>query len=370
MNYHHLFTEFNVGTARQACLNAEVRMRTEYYLSERRRLESECGRQAELLKARDGEIENLKAQLLKSVALKDERDSLNGKITELQSSVSAKHLELKDVNVIVSSLKSQNKALWIRYVHALETTCSCLRDQLDADLLEMALHLEEKFYPHFLTTISGRMWLLTRGLKLVVFKCLNSLEYLAVFGAAISRAIEKGMQSGLGIDHSKEGKSLADVVAYNPAMEADFYSALQRLCEVDFPLIAELNSHKDASVKDVMNLLCLESPLAIAPGMSDLQPDVEQLMLPIHRSKDQVVLGKIYLSFSLSVSDSQVERIRKSVAEQRSSLANAMVPLVDPLSMENLTGAVDTSVRVPTTTAVRLPFPLPLLLQASFLLLL
>ncbi|GJT92205.1 hypothetical protein Tco_1081050 [Tanacetum coccineum] len=42
MDYHHLFTEFNVGTARQACLNAEVRMRTKYCLSERKRLESEC----------------------------------------------------------------------------------------------------------------------------------------------------------------------------------------------------------------------------------------------------------------------------------------------------------------------------------------
>ncbi|GJT08944.1 hypothetical protein Tco_0843406 [Tanacetum coccineum] len=141
-------------------------------------------------------------------------------------------------------------------VHALETTCSSLHDQvlgyerlkeqieefqdaqmniindkvakLDVDLLEMALHLEEKFYPHLLTTISGQRWLLTRGLKLVVVKCLNSLEYLAALGSAISRAIEKGMQSGLSvkIDHGKAGRSLADVVAYNPAAEADYNATL------------------------------------------------------------------------------------------------------------------------------------------------
>ncbi|GKF79689.1 hypothetical protein Tco_0235257 [Tanacetum coccineum] len=149
MDYHHLFTEFNVGTACQACLKAEVRMRTEYFLSERR-LESECEIQADLLKARDEEIESLKAQLLlkeveaaeaaglriqvsvveaaekahadelnalkhKSVVLEDERDSLNGKNKKLQSSVSAKGLELKEFNVIV---------------HALETTCFVLRDQI------------------------------------------------------------------------------------------------------------------------------------------------------------------------------------------------------------------------------------------------
>nr|GEX02985.1 proteasome subunit alpha type-5-like [Tanacetum cinerariifolium] len=41
-----------------------VRMRTEYCLSEIKRLESECGRQADLLKSREEEVENLKSQLL------------------------------------------------------------------------------------------------------------------------------------------------------------------------------------------------------------------------------------------------------------------------------------------------------------------
>ncbi|GJT68952.1 hypothetical protein Tco_1028238 [Tanacetum coccineum] len=296
MDYHHLFTEFNVGTARQACLNAKVRMRTEYCLSERKRLESECEKQAGLLKAKDDEAENLKAQLLlketeaakaarlraqvsaaeatekmhateidglkqRNVALENEKDSLDGKVIEIQSSVAAKGLEVKDLNVAVSSLRSQNDGL-VDQVHALETTCSSLCDQvsryerlkeqieefqdaqmnivndkvatLDADLLEMALHLEDKFYPHLLTTISGRRWLLTHDLKLAVVKCLNSQEYLSALGAAISRAIKKGMQDRLsaGIDHGKEGRSLADVVAYNPAAEADYNSALQRLREV------------------------------------------------------------------------------------------------------------------------------------------
>ncbi|GKD72127.1 hypothetical protein Tco_1330409 [Tanacetum coccineum] len=102
-----------------------------------------------------------------------------------------------------------------------------------------------------------------------------------------------------GIDHGNEGRSLADVAAYNPAAEADYNSALQRLREVDSPLLAELSSHKDASVEDIMNLLRLEGPLVDAPGMGDLQPDVEQLMLPIHRYEDQVVLGETSLSFAL-----------------------------------------------------------------------
>nr|GEV11505.1 hypothetical protein [Tanacetum cinerariifolium] len=47
--------------------------------------------------------------------------------------------------------------------------------------------------------------------------------------------------------------------------------------------------------------------------MTDLQPDVEQLMVPIHRSKDQVVLGETSLSFALSVSHSRAASTSGSV---------------------------------------------------------
>ncbi|GJY22699.1 hypothetical protein Tco_0396357 [Tanacetum coccineum] len=253
---------------------------------------------------KDVEIQNLKAQLLLKEAEAAEaahlriQDFLDGKVVELQSSIFTKDLELKDLNVVVSSLRSQKDGL-VDQVHAMETTCSSLSDQvakLDADLLEMALHLEEKFYPHLLITISGRIWLLTHGLKLAIVKCLNSQEYLLDLGAVISRAIEKGMQDGLSanIVHGKEGRSLADVTAYNPDTKADYNSALQRLYEVDFPLLSELSSHKNASLR-----------------------------LPVHLSEDQP-------------------------------------PLVDPLSAKNLVGAAGTSDSVPmivaTTTTLSTTF--------------
>ncbi|GJY49848.1 hypothetical protein Tco_0439804 [Tanacetum coccineum] len=374
MYYHHLFTEFNVGTARQACLNVKVKMRTEYCLSERKRLESECEKQAGLLKTKDDDVESLKAHLLLKETEAAEATRLRVLVAAAEATEkmhvdeidALKHrnvdLELKDLNVVVSSLRSQKDNL-VDQVHALETTCSGLRDQvlgyerlkehieefqdaqmnivndkvakLDADLLEMALHLEEKFYPHLLTTISGRRWLLTHSLKLA-----------------------DGLAAG--IDHGKAGRSLADIVAYNPAAEADYNPALQRIREVEFPLLAELKSHKDASTADVMNLLRLEGPLADAHGMSDLQPDVERLTLPIHRPEDQVVLGETSLSFALSVTHSRVERIRENVAAQRSALIDVWVPLVDPLSAKSLIGEASTSGSVPatvvTTTALSTTF--------------
>ncbi|GJT29066.1 hypothetical protein Tco_0909341 [Tanacetum coccineum] len=354
MDYEELFTEFT-----------------------RRRLESECEKQAGLLRSRDKEVENLKAQLLlkeaeavevvhlrtqKNMALEDENKSLSKKVVELQSLVSVKDRELKDVDATVTSLKSQNDGL-ADQVRVLETTCSGLRkrlfgyenlmerleefqnaelkvvnervEKLDVDLEEMAYHLEEKFYPHLLTTKFGQRWLLTHGLKLVLVKCLNSSKYLIALGASISRSIEEGMQDGLaaGIDHGRAGRSLADIVVYNPSAEADFYSASQELREVDFRLLADLKSHKDASIEDVMNLLHLEIPLADAPGMDSLHPDIEQLKVPIHRSEDQVVLGETSLPFALSVSHSRVEQIMANITAERSALLGVWTPLSEPLSV-------------------------------------
>nr|GEZ06608.1 hypothetical protein [Tanacetum cinerariifolium] len=55
-----------------------------------------------------------------------------------------KDLELKNLIVAVSSFRSQKNGLVDQGA------------KLDAELLEMALHLEEKFYPHLLTTTSDR----------------------------------------------------------------------------------------------------------------------------------------------------------------------------------------------------------------------
>ncbi|GJX36961.1 hypothetical protein Tco_0250264 [Tanacetum coccineum] len=115
-------------------------------------------------------------------------------------------------------------------------------EKLDADVVAMVLHLEEKFYPHLLNTIAGRQWLLTHGMELAIAKCLNSTEYLSALGAAIGKAIEKGMQEGLsaGITHGIKGRALTDIAAYNPSAEADYLAALHRLQSSTSAVVAAL----------------------------------------------------------------------------------------------------------------------------------
>nr|GEY31726.1 hypothetical protein [Tanacetum cinerariifolium] len=366
MEHDHLFTEFNVRAARQMSLSDEVRMRAEYNIKEKRRLKSVVDEQAEFLKVREKEIENLKVQLSleeaeateaihlraqaseletverslrdetnalkeRNVILEKERDALDVKVIEIETLAIGKERELADLNALVTSVKSHNDN-FVDRVHELEVSSfglqekvivyeNCMEqlekfqddqmkvvndkfDNLHTDFVEMTLHLEEWFHLHLLTTISGRRWLLTHGMELAIAKYLNSPEYLSALGAAISKALEKGMQDGLvvGITHGKEGRVLTDVAAHNPSAKADYISALRQLQNVNFPLLAELKTNKDASVESIMEILCREDLVAEKLRLNELQPNVHQLMVPIHNSPDKVVIGAIALSLAFDAS--------------------------------------------------------------------
>ncbi|GKF43178.1 hypothetical protein Tco_0129730, partial [Tanacetum coccineum] len=196
---------------------------------------------------------------------------------------------------------------------------------IDSDHMSLALHMDEEFYPRYLTTIAGRRWILSHGLKLAFMKCLQSHGYLAALGEALGHAIEKGMQDDLkaGVDHGRVGRD---------ALRA-----------VNFSLLAQLESNKDASMTDIMDLLCLEGPTAETLEARQLQPSFKQLMVPIHRLEDQMVIGETSLSFALDMAHSRVQRLKGDVTACHLSFTDAMVPLIEPLSVRSLTGEASTS---------------------------
>ncbi|GJY17191.1 hypothetical protein Tco_0388682 [Tanacetum coccineum] len=211
---------------------------------------------ANLLKERDAEIASLKAQLslkeaeameaihlcsqvaaleFAAITKDTELASSNTHIAKLTQDLSSLQLSYDELSIKASSLESEKDKL-IGQVSTLESTCSGLRDEvmgykvfkeqikavkdeqvrvlsdrvagLDSELMGMALHLDEEFYP----------W-------------------------AIGRAIDK---------------------------EANYIFAVNALRAVDFPLLAQLESHKDANIVYIMGLLHLEGPAAKTPEASQL----------------------------------------------------------------------------------------------------
>ncbi|GJU40371.1 hypothetical protein Tco_1193328 [Tanacetum coccineum] len=344
MGHDQFFIEFNVGAAHQISLSAEVRMRAEYNIKEKMRLKSVVDEQTELLKVRDGEIKNLKEQLLLKEAKAAEAIRLRAeasKFEAIEKSLQDREQEAADLDAMVTSVKSHNDNLVDQEkVTVYEDCMSQLEkfqdermevvyekfNKLHADFIEMALHLDEKFYPHLLTTITGRRWLLTYGIELVFAKCLNLPGYLSALREAISKAIEKGMQDGLaaGITHD--------------------------LWSVNFSLLADLKSNKDASIETLMDILRLDETLAERLGLNESQPHVDQLMVPVHHSPDQTVIGARALSLFLDVSHIRVQRIKENIANNRPALRDVFVPLAEPLSIVALEGTRGTFGTAPNTT--------------------
>ncbi|GKA03326.1 hypothetical protein Tco_0676107 [Tanacetum coccineum] len=373
IEYDQLFTEFNVGAARQISLSAEVRMRAEYNIKEKRRLKAVVEEKDILLKTKGEEIDSLNAQLLlkeaeaaeaihlrveasrfeivkkslrdevkllkeRNAALEEEKGVLDVKVADLAATVKVREQEAADSDALVTTVREleascaglqEKVTAYEKFVDELEKfqddkikEANDKLEKLDADVVAMVFHLEEKFYPHLLNTIVGRQWLLTYGMELAVTKCLNSTEYLSALGAAIGKAVEKGMQEGLsaGITHGIEGRTLTDIATYNP----------------------------------------LEDHLADRLGLTASQPHADQLMVLIHHSPDHRVIGASALSLSLDVSNFRVRKIKENLANRVSALCDVFIPLSEPLFVTALTGTKGTlaviAIPARTTTALSVTF--------------
>ncbi|GKA71253.1 hypothetical protein Tco_0777392 [Tanacetum coccineum] len=169
MEHDELFTEFNVRAARQISLSAEVRMRVEFDIREKRRLSAVVEVKKSLLKARDEEVASLKAQLLVKEAKAAEAIRLRA---EVQTLADLREQEVANLDAVVTSVKVHNDNLSDQ-VHTLEVSSAGLQekvtayenfigqlekfqddrmremnekfDKLDTNLVELALHLEEDF---------------------------------------------------------------------------------------------------------------------------------------------------------------------------------------------------------------------------------
>ncbi|GJY96843.1 hypothetical protein Tco_0513753 [Tanacetum coccineum] len=114
MDYDQLYTEFNIGAARQVCLGAEVRSRAEHELELKEKLRAKhaaCGR---LLEEKDLEILRLKSQLAEKEAeaaevirLRDQVSSLSGEKSALTAEVSLLNVTVTQKDHDISLLNSR-----------------------------------------------------------------------------------------------------------------------------------------------------------------------------------------------------------------------------------------------------------------------
>ncbi|GKB67645.1 hypothetical protein Tco_0929057 [Tanacetum coccineum] len=110
---------------------------------------------------------------------------------------------------------------------------------MDVRLDALSIDVDEELYPHMLTAIAGRRWVIRHGMRLTVMKCAESLELRHAFVNVVYARIAKGMSEGL--EYSvKQGEAkldLAAIEAYDPDADDKYVAALHALKDLKYPLV-------------------------------------------------------------------------------------------------------------------------------------
>nr|GEW33137.1 hypothetical protein [Tanacetum cinerariifolium] len=193
----------------------------------------------EEIKRLDQEIQSLGLVELEVHGLKSQEKNLN---TRLEAEVDInKAAEVKN-----AELSKELESLRAR----VEKRCA----EMDARLDALSIEFGEELYPHMLTAIAGRRWVIGHDLRLAVIKCAESIELRQVFANVVSMGIAKGMSEGIeyGVKQGEAKLDLAAIEEYDLEADDKYIIALHALKDLKYPLVDQLgDAAKDAIAANV-----------------------------------------------------------------------------------------------------------------------
>nr|GEX65835.1 hypothetical protein [Tanacetum cinerariifolium] len=247
---------YNITLARQVAMGSQLRLRFEQEVRLLKKARSKIARRDQRIQA---EVDMKKSAEAKNAKMAKELDSLRAQ---------------KD-KVVFKEFKKYKDA-------KVKQRCT----EMDARLDKLSVDFDEELYPHMLTAIASRCWVIGHGLRLAVMKCAESSEIRQAFADVVCTGLAKGMSEGLkyGIEHGKAGRDLVDVEAYDPEYNNKLVKALQDLKDLKYPMIDQLEKLKDPPMELIMASLYLESDTGEdAPQwIRDLRPSSSQLKILVY----------------------------------------------------------------------------------------
>nr|GEV01740.1 transposase (putative), gypsy type [Tanacetum cinerariifolium] len=233
MHNEDFLGQYNISLARQVAMGSQLRLRFEQEAKLLRKSVTQVARRDQRIQARESKIKNLEA------LLETEVDALQQQLSREET-----------LKAAFEEYKQQQDQL-------VEQRCA----EMDARLDALSIDFDEELYPHMLTAITCRMWVIGHGLRLALMKCAESLEMRQAFADVVSAGVAKGMSEGLkhGVEHGHAKLTVESLEAYDPEAEAKFAVTLQSLKDLKYPLLDQLEGLKDAHMDVIMAALYLES---------------------------------------------------------------------------------------------------------------
>nr|GEY28166.1 hypothetical protein [Tanacetum cinerariifolium] len=242
-----------------------LRLRFEQEAKLLRKFVAQVARRDKRIQARENEIKNLETLLeaetnMKKI-VKGKSAELSKELENLRALFSDLQMSNDRLSQLVSTLQAQVtgkeklKAAFEEFKqykdNRVEQRCAKIDVRLDA----LSIDFDEELYPHMLTAIAGRRWVIGHGLRLAVMKCDESIELRQVL-------------------------SLEAIEAYDPEAEAKYIAALHALKDLKYPIVDQLESLKDV----IMASLHLKSDTGDdAPQwIRELHPSSSQLKVPVY----------------------------------------------------------------------------------------
>ncbi|GKB24217.1 hypothetical protein Tco_0863618 [Tanacetum coccineum] len=256
MPVDQLMEEFDMVTAQQAALVAQLRAR---FSSERSQSVQ-----------KDEEILLLKTQLADAHAEAESSRSYAQNLAEEKMALLVK-VEQERAN----SADYKASCHWaVKYLEGEEK------------LRKLSIEYDEELYPHMLSAIAERRWLISHGLRLAAMSALESQEVKQSFGDVVKCALARGKAEAVEELHEEKLLTVpaAQVPGYNPNAYEELVAAMEAMKLLELPHIAQLERDQDYPICVIMAGLTLARHATKgAEAQPDyfLKPDVAQLQVPI-----------------------------------------------------------------------------------------
>nr|GEV13496.1 hypothetical protein [Tanacetum cinerariifolium] len=246
----------NINSAQHVCMISKLRLRYEHEITTKKNLRRSLLIVLQSSNKRDAKIADLKARLEKSEAKAAEVIELRKHVSDLEATVAIKVGELANFHTKNDTVER----------HFMERAA-----ELDARIADVRRDMDNDLYPHMLTTIAGRRWVVRHDFRLAVYKCARSIECRSALG--------------------KAGRSLAQVKAYDPDVEGKYVVAVSEFEGISFPLLDELESLKDNPLALIIFAFTLKDDQGnkdAAPEFTQFQPSIDQFIVPVYSESDFV----------------------------------------------------------------------------------
>ncbi|GJS23669.1 hypothetical protein Tco_0452301 [Tanacetum coccineum] len=319
-------SQYNMNLAWQVAMGSQLRLRFEQEVRLLKKAKAKIARRDQRIQTK-----NLKTLLEAEADMKKAAEAKNAELTKELESLSVWFSDLQvnnnQLSQQVSNLQAQImgeeeiKASFEQFKKYEDDRVEQRYAKMDAHLDKLSVDFDEELYPHMLTAIASRRWVIGHGLRLAVMKCAESTKLRQVFANVVSAGIAKGMSEGLkyGVEHGKVGRDLVDVEAYDLEANDKLVKALQDLKDLEYLIVDQLERLKDAPMELIMTSLHLEGDTGEdAPQrIRDLRSSSSQLKIPVYpevrNPKDPwAVKEEMMLEDAIAANISRAKKKKKS----------------------------------------------------------